>query len=151
MTFMEDFDRALRLVDLSTTSTAKWRHVKDLVADNLSIEPEDIYCSYINRASNAQVRIGKQMRGDRTYIVAFAFAGDGNRTSSSYDKWPRFAVEQGLTDAVLLWFETGEVGTGRWRPERAYYRIGWPHLDTIRSWNADLEAHLVAGGGGAPR
>jgi len=136
MSYTSDLRLLLRGENLSSPNKAKWGATYELTGQDLDIAPETVYATFIGKASNAQVRLGKQISEGPEYKVALAFGGDGNRTSKSYARHAVAALRRVSTlEAVVLFFEDGQVGSGDWTPERVYARTGSGLVAAIKRWN----------------
>lgn len=139
MSFVSALRRLLQGVNLSSPNGQKWDRTKELVSQDLGISEGAVYCTYLGKATQAQVRLGKQIRADVPYQVALAFGGDGKRTSTSYENHARRALAQFATlEAVVLFFEEGSPGSGQWLPERLYVEEGSSLAPLIETWNPGI-------------
>ena len=144
MSFIGSLRRIVQRENLSSPNGKKWDAAKALVAENLGVAEADVYCTYLGKATQAQVRLGKQIRADVPYQVALAFGGDGKRESSSYSNHARRALSQFPTlQAVVLLFEEGSPGSGLWLPERLFLEEGSNLGPLIESWYPSIVVEEV--------
>lgn len=140
MSFANELRTLLRGVNLSSPNGQKWDPTKELVKQYLGVPEELVYCTYLGKATQAQVRLGKQIRADVPYRIALAFGGDGKRDSASYQNHARRALEQFPSlEAVVVLFEEGSPGSGQWLPERLYVKADALLKASIESWNPGME------------
>ena len=114
--------------DISSPSGKKWEHVYQIVAEIFELSEDKTYLTYINKASNAQVRISKQMPTERPVHVAFGVCGSvGDWTSTSYPtQATRAMLSRPSLNCIVFMWETGSARGRRWEARLVYHRPGAP-------------------------
>lgn len=125
--FAQHFAAKAAKVDAGEPSTTKWNGVRDLVAEELGVRPEDVYVSSISKPGNVTVRLD-QSKNARGASVLVAMHTDSPATlRGTVGRTESVASARG---AVA--FVAADGGTG-WAIEAIIAPIGSPHPATIGS------------------
>lgn len=63
-------------IDPTKVSTTKWNPVRDLIAEALNEDPDDVYVITVCKPGNLSVRLDQSSRGQTAPLVAVMYTGD---------------------------------------------------------------------------
>ena len=140
MSFVRTLNEHLWPVRFSSTDSHKWDEVRPVLARELNLSDDEIYCAYVNKAGNMQVRLQKQMRASQPYKIACVFAGADDRGSRSYPKQSEETLSLfPMLEGIVVFFEQGQPSSKDWLPEKFFVREGASLKDPVLAWNSGME------------
>jgi len=136
----ERLSRAIEgVADLSAKNGSKWGPVYEVVEELFDLPRREAYLTYISKASNAQVRIPKQIARDEEVKVVLGVCGIyGDWTSKSYENQCERTIKSwdALNCIVLLWKDP-KSDTSQWEGRLAFHRTGAPEVAVVQAlWPA---------------
>jgi MoxR-like ATPase len=127
--------------DLSSPNGSKWDPVYPVVEELFGLTKDQTYLTFINKATNTQVRISKQMPTERPVKVAVGVCGKfGDWTSRSYAAQCSRAIQsrKTLNCIVLLWKDP-KSSDSLWEGRLAFHRAGAPEAAVIKALWPDVQ------------
>lgn len=132
-------------VKLSSTSNSKWEQVSSVARDLLGLREDELYVAYLNSASNAQVRIAKQMPMNAPVRVALGICGSSDWHSTSYASQAEKALAGRPTLEVVVYFWRDAGKSSGWEPRFAFCREGSKQAAVLRDLWPTIRIFFVQG------
>jgi hypothetical protein len=102
----EHIGQRAQRINPSAPSTTNWWPVRELIAEAIGLEPEDVYVSTISKPGNLKPRSEQSQRGVSSKILAGMYTGDLNELDRCVTSAVKRCRERNLT--ILLFADHGQ-------------------------------------------
>jgi hypothetical protein len=114
--FREQFAAKAARVKTGLPSTTNWHGVRNLLAEEVGVAPEDIYVSTISKPANVSVRFFQSKAVFRASVLVAMHTGDPATVPGTVKAMQGIAAERGVVAVVATPEEEGWVIVAILRP-----------------------------------
>jgi len=98
--FSKHFALRADAVDASAPSTSKWNGVRDLMAEELGRDPDDVYVATISKPGNVTVRFGQSDAGRDSPVLLAMHTDEASALEKTIESMRRIAAARGAFAAI---------------------------------------------------
>lgn len=130
--FVTQFAAKAAKVDAGAPSTSKWNGVRDLLAEDVGLDPDEVYVATISKPGNASVRFGQSQAARSADVLVAMYTGSASEVEATIEALRRVAAPQGRVGVIA-------TNAGGWSVAAV---IG-PHGDSTAAAIASSNPHAV--------
>src|SRR5947209_18482004 len=87
-------------VNAEEPSTSKWKGVRDLFAEDLGIDPDDVYVATISKPGNVSVRFGQSEAARSADVLIAMHTGRSSELEGTIEALCRVAAPRGRVGVI---------------------------------------------------